>query len=223
MEKKRNILISFSLFILFIALMLSGCSSNKNLESNNATDETEVSDVQQTEIADTTPLQNDTSHTENENTNILETETPDEITNSDDTLSADHTHEYTGTTVPSSCTEAGYTEYKCLQCGDTYTDNYTEEKGHDFTVLESSAPTCNEDGQTVYKCNSCEYTKEEYSPSLTHSYISSVTAATCTSDVYTTHTCKNCLHSFIDSITKSTGHTYKKSVFEATCTEGGTG
>ncbi len=217
MKKNRNILTLFLLLILFTVFMLSGCSSDKISENSDDIDETETSAVQQTEIADTT----DTSYTENANTDIYETEESDEITSSDDTLAAGHTHEYSFTTVPSSCTEPGYTEYKCLQCGDTYADDYTAEMGHELTVVETSAPTCNEDGRTVYKCNSCEYTKEEYSPSLPHSYNSSVTDATCTEGGYTTHTCKNCLHSFTDSITKAKGHTYKKSVIQATCTEGG--
>ncbi len=220
-QRHRNILTSFLLFTLFITIMLSGCSSDKISENTDAIDKTETSVTQQTEIAYTSHLQNDTSFTEDANTDIPQTEEPDKITSSDDTLATAHSHEYSFTTVPSSCTEQGYTEYKCLQCGDTYTDGYTAETGHELAVFETSDPTCNEQGRTVYKCNSCEYTKEEYSPSLPHSYKSYVTDATCTNDGYTTHTCEKCLHSFTDSITKAKGHTYKKAVIEATCTDGG--
>lgn len=221
MKNNCSILISFLLSILFITCILSGCGTDEISESTDAISETESSYTQQTESAETTHLQNDTSYTENTDTYISETKEMHESAGSDDALATDHTHEYSYTTVPSSCTEPGYTEYKCLQCGDTYTDDYTIEKGHELTVFEASAPTCDKQGKTVYKCNSCEYTKEEYSPSLPHSYKLYVTDATCTNDGYTTHICENCLHSFTDSITKAKGHTYKKSVIEATCTVGG--
>ena len=37
-----------------------------------------------------------------------------------------HTHSYTDTVTPPTCTEQGYTTHTCASCGNTYTDNYTE-------------------------------------------------------------------------------------------------
>ena len=43
-------------------------------------------------------------------------------------------HSYTKTdVVPPTCTERGYTIYKCKNCGDTYKDDYVKAKGHDFS------------------------------------------------------------------------------------------
>lgn len=42
-------------------------------------------------------------------------------------------HSYTKTVVAPTCTEQGYTIYKCKNCGDTYKDDYVKAKGHDFS------------------------------------------------------------------------------------------
>ena len=36
------------------------------------------------------------------------------------------THNYEGTTHIATCTEQGYTEYVCSECGDTYKDDFVE-------------------------------------------------------------------------------------------------
>ena len=43
---------------------------------------------------------------------------------------------------------------------------------------------------------------------LGHNYSETVTAATCTADGYTTHTCSRCGDSYTDSETAALGHTY---------------
>ena len=42
-------------------------------------------------------------------------------------------HSYTKTVVEPTCTEQGYTIYKCETCGETYKDDYVKAKGHDFS------------------------------------------------------------------------------------------
>ncbi|MDD6729212.1 MAG: leucine-rich repeat protein, partial [Eubacteriales bacterium] len=48
-----------------------------------------------------------------------------------------------------------------------------------------------------------------------------VTPPTCTEKGYTTHTCKYCGHSYTDTETDPTGHTYTSTVTPPTCTEKG--
>lgn len=42
-------------------------------------------------------------------------------------------HSYVKNVVAPTCTEQGYTIYKCKNCGDTYKDDYVKAKGHDFS------------------------------------------------------------------------------------------
>ena len=42
-------------------------------------------------------------------------------------------HSYIKTVVEPTCTEQGYTIYKCETCGETYKDDYVKAKGHDFS------------------------------------------------------------------------------------------
>ena len=65
-------------------------------------------------------------------------------------------------------------------------------------------PTCEQSGVMTYTC-ACGQTKEEQIPATGHEYDSVVTPPTATEGGYTTHTCKNCGHSYVDSFTDPTG------------------
>lgn len=54
-----------------------------------------------------------------------------------------------------------------------------------------------------------------YTYSHTHSYVNTVTAATCTAQGYTTHKCSSCGYSYNDTYTAALGHSYAA----ATCTK----
>ncbi len=58
---------------------------------------------------------------------------------------------------------------------------------------------------------------------LSHSYLSIVTAPTCTEQGFTTHTCSECGNSYVDSYLKATGHTESDWIIDkaATCTKSG--
>ncbi len=58
-------------------------------------------------------------------------------------------------TIAPSCTERGYTRFKCSVCGEEYTDDYVEALGHDEEVIKTVNPTCTEKGYTEYRCNTC--------------------------------------------------------------------
>lgn len=66
-----------------------------------------------------------------------------------------HSHEYTETIVPPTCTEKGYTLYQC-SCGDNYIGNYVDSKGHVETewIIETKA-TCTTNGLRYKKCTIC--------------------------------------------------------------------
>ncbi len=60
----------------------------------------------------------------------------------------DHTHSYTPTITPPTCTGQGYTTYTCA-CGDSYVDDYVEVLDHDYQE------TARENGVVTYTCTVC--------------------------------------------------------------------
>ena len=68
----------------------------------------------------------------------------------------------------------------------------------------------------------CKGEKDEAIAKLAHAYEAAITAPTCESPGYTTHTCATCGSSYVDSYTAATDHDYKSEVTkEATCTAEG--
>ncbi len=60
-----------------------------------------------------------------------------------------HKHLYSQTTVNPTCTQQGYTLYKC-SCGDTYNDNFVSPTGHSFV-----------EGKENYYCSKCDVSECE--------------------------------------------------------------
>ena len=71
-------------------------------------------------------------------------------------------------------------------------------------IAESS---CTEQGESVRNCtvNGCNYTETKYDDLKSHDYEDSITSPTKTRDGYTTHTCKDCSHSFVDTYVPAIG------------------
>ena len=114
-----------------------------------------------------------------------------------------------GETVPPTCSEQGYTEYKCSQCGESKKDDYTEANGHSYQMTTKPA-TCTEMGETVYTCEVCgfEYKEEGEYPSG-HSYTTSITKSpTCTEEGQRHYRCDKCGYEYTASI-PATGHDYR--------------
>ena len=64
-----------------------------------------------------------------------------------------HQHDYSASVTPATCTTEGYTTYTC-SCGDSYTDDYTSLKRHDWEEVWEEVPVY----ETVEFeiCNECE-------------------------------------------------------------------
>ena len=64
-------------------------------------------------------------------------------------------HNYTSVLTAPTCTEKGYTTYTC-SCGDTYSDNFVDAKGHSEEVIPAKSATCTKIGYTEgKKCSDC--------------------------------------------------------------------
>ncbi len=79
-------------------------------------------------------------------------------------------------------------------------DDVVPATGHSFGEwTESKAPTCTEDGEETRKCEHCDATETQAVAATGHSYVDKVTPPTATEKGYTTHTCEDCGHSYVDS------------------------
>lgn len=108
-------------------------------------------------------------------------------------------HDYkTLSIVPSTCTQAGTVEKKCVNCGDVQEDK-TPILKHSFSTYEIAA-TCTNTGSITEKCGVCGFVNyTESTPSLKHDYIvESENAATCTHAGEVHKVCQRCQ----DSITE---------------------
>ncbi|MGM9599440.1 MAG: dockerin type I domain-containing protein [Faecousia sp.] len=97
------------------------------------------------------------------------------------TIEPPHTHSYTETAIPPTCTEEGYTIHSC-SCGLSYTDSEIYALGHDYDYFVEAVPTLQKTGLIVSICIRCGDTKTFNLPCLnSDSYQTrEIVAATCT-------------------------------------------
>lgn len=136
-------------------------------------------------------------------------------------------HSYKATVTKPTCTDKGYTTYKCSSCGDSYKDDYVTAKGHSYGNYKSNGDaTCTKDGTKTGKCTACSATNTvtDTGSAKGHSYKATVTAPTCTEKGYTTNKCSVCGDSYKDSYVNATGHKFSSytSNGDATCSKDGT-
>ena len=67
-------------------------------------------------------------------------------------------HSYDAAVTEPTCTEQGYTTYRCPECHYSYVDNYTEPTGHSLGEWYlHKAPTTSETGEERRDCANCDY------------------------------------------------------------------
>ncbi len=149
------------------------------------------------------------------------------------TISATGEHNFVteveGSRVPATCITEGKVT---MQCGCGATKKITlaiDPNNHENVVTdEAVAATCETAGKTEGKhcgaCNTVIVAQKEVK-ALGHNYVEVVTAPTCTTKGFTTHTCSACGNSYVDSYVDEKAHTPKEAVVEnevkATCTSEG--
>ena len=79
-----------------------------------------------------------------------------------------HTHKYLGYVIPATCTEKGYTEYRCL-CGSKYKADETPITPHQYNK-ETINPTCTEKGYIKYTCDCGHTYNDNYIDAKGHKY-----------------------------------------------------
>ena len=133
-------------------------------------------------------------------------------------------HSYSGEAHLPSCTEDGYTEYICSNCGDSYKDDIVGSLGHEYGEwVYIAVPSCQSSGERVRYCSVCENVESEVLPATDHLYCENVYEPTCTEQGYTEYVCSCCGDSCRDGYVDSLGHDYGEweTVTEATCSQYG--
>ena len=86
----------------------------------------------------------------------------------------DHVHNYMEEIVEATCTEEGYTIYRCDSCSDSYEGNFVSALGHNEEELKMVEPTCTSPGLTKGSyCTLCGQVvmAQEEIPALGHKEI----------------------------------------------------
>lgn len=118
-----------------------------------------------------------------------------------------HDHKYSQEVIEATCTEMGYTLYKC-SCGDSYQDNYINALGHSYGEwIQIKEATDTEEGIMKKCCSRCnnETTVNIPKTSHSHNYNIKVISPTCLEQGYTLYTCI-CGDSYQDNYIEALGH-----------------
>jgi hypothetical protein len=118
-------------------------------------------------------------------------------------------HQYISVVTPPTCSDDGFTTHTCKVCSSTYTDNEVPAGPHAFgewAILKEA--TCMEKGSRQHSCTVCDAQETEEIPLSSHSYRDEVTDPSCTQKGFTIHICTVCEHTFVDTYTQITEHTY---------------
>ena len=111
---------------------------------------TETAKCDRCEVKDTRTDENSAlNHIDADDNNVCDRE------NCKTVLCGSDDHKYTSVVTAPTCTEDGYTTYKCSACGDTYTDDTVTKLGHNYNSVVT-APTCTEKGYTTHTCSRCD-------------------------------------------------------------------
>ncbi len=118
------------LLALTMVMAFAACGSTNN----------EPTPSPQNDTTQSQPDKNDTNASQDSN------QDPTEDTEKTEENPA-HTHSYTETVTAPTCTTQGYTTHTCAECANSYKDNYTAAKGHNFI--------CSGTVETLIKCDRC--------------------------------------------------------------------
>ncbi len=130
-------------------------------------------------------------------------------------------HVYTVTVKPATCTQGGFTTFRCRFCLHTEEGDYTEAKGHSYQKKTTTA-TCVVAGYNIYTCANCSASYNELvEPAKGHDFDSETFSANCTEGFRTVYKCKTCRYTYIEQSDNAIGHDYAEIITAPSCTLGG--
>ena len=124
----------------------------------------------------------------------------------------EHEHVYEDAIVKPTCTEKGFTQHTCSECGYVFSDSEIAATGHSWSAWkEVRAASTTGAGEKSRSCLICGKTVSESIPMIvqlhTHSYTETVIEPTCTEVGYTAYVC-SCGDRYTANETPKRGHLY---------------
>ncbi|MBR6392518.1 MAG: carbohydrate-binding domain-containing protein [Eubacterium sp.] len=127
-------------------------------------------------------------------------------------------HKFEAKVTAPTCTEQGYTTYKCSKCDRVVIGDYTDVIPHSYSLKYVPA-NCTDDGYTINYCTVCGYEDEtsksvvEPAVGTAHVYESKTVQPTCTEDGFTAEVCTVCGFVYEESktdIVPALGHDFEE-------------
>ena len=127
-------------------------------------------------------------------------------------------HKFEAKVTAPTCTEQGYTTYKCSKCDRVVIGDYTDVIPHSYSLKYVPA-NCTDDGYTINYCTVCGYEDEtsksvvEPAVGTAHVYESKTVQPTCTEDGFTAEVCTVCCFVYEESktdIVPALGHDFEE-------------
>lgn len=109
-----------------------------------------------------------------------------------------HTEGYRAIVIEPTCTTAGEGGIFCADCGAMYGTYAIEALGHDYSAWYK-----NNDGTHSKSCSRCHDVQ-----TANCTYTTVATEPTCTEGGYTTYTCTECGHTYVDNYVDALGHDF---------------
>ena len=144
-----------------------------------------------------------------------------DVAGNESVYSINLSHDFVTEIIAPTCTAQGYTAYRCLDCGYSYTGDYVAELGHNYydTRVDS---TCTKKGYTLHECIRCNKSFQDTPVrELGHDMQPSTVLPSCTDSGYIVYSCTRCDESNRTETAHPLGHNYVTNTSAATCTEGG--
>lgn len=131
-------------------------------------------------------------------------------------------HDFQPIEEAATCTQSGYSGFRCTICDQTKDFVSVPQLGHDWsewTIFQ--APQCSASGLQSRTCLRCHRQEETEIPATAHSYSTWIQEPTCGRAGYTLHTCVTCGHEEKTDRVDALGHDLQAYVVEPSCTKDG--
>lgn len=160
--------ISFLILFLIFSISFAGCKNREDYSSSpvipggeDTTHSNVSSDDTSSDVTNSEPMQS----SQTSSVNSSKPSKPPV------TSTASHLHSFKVERVAPTCTEDGYTFYKCVECGETKIGDYVAKKGHSWsewkTVTEATTAS---EGERERTCTVCKEKETEQLAMLTPDY-----------------------------------------------------
>ena len=161
--------ISFLILILIFSISFAGCKNREDYSSSPVIPGGE--DFTHSDVSSDDTVTSDVSSTEPTQSSQTSSVNSSKPSKPPVTITASHLHSFKVERVAPTCTEDGYTFYKCVECGETKIDSYIPKKGHSWsewkTVTEATTAS---EGERERTCTVCKEKETEQIAMLTPDY-----------------------------------------------------